>query len=208
MTVAAGDLFDQFKSSTAQLIGPLGFSAHIGVEAQRLAGELAATYQPRFAVALGADIRYLAAPLAQAGVPIVAVINEYAANVVPRGSLLELFFWAADLVFPAAVIRDSYLADYTMLGAKRTHLLPVGPMEVLPAGKATGDTVTVVGYGPVEWRQGVDLFVGVAQACRARLPECNCASSGREPAMCWGTATTCRLTCTNRSSAVACRMSW
>jgi hypothetical protein len=183
---AGGETLARLQDAAAHLIGPLGFAAYEPAEAQRIAAGLAA-YKPVFALALGAETRYLAAPLAQAGVPIVALISEFAANVVPRGSLLELFFWASDLVFPAAVIRDSYAADYTMLSAKRTHLLPVGLVEARttqnnpspPQGgeekekSAAINAVTVAGFGPVEWRQGVDLFVAAAQACRTQAPHTN-----------------------------------
>jgi nitroreductase len=173
---AGGEALAQFKNIAAQVIGPLGFSVHEPAESRRVAAALAAAYQPVFGVAIGADTRYLAAPLAQAGVPVVAVITEFAANVVPYGSLLELFFWASDLVFPAALIRESYLADYPMLGAKRTHLLPYSEIgdqrsEIrLDHNLNSAPSFTVTGLGPIEWRQGVDVFVAVAQACRTQSP--------------------------------------
>ena len=162
------------------------------VEGGRLARRLAEIYRPVYAIANSVETRALAVALANEGVPVVAVVHEFSGYTKPEGCLGPLYERAAEIVFPADIVRRSSEIDYPILRLRKTWILPQGPSEVprsrVPKSdqnqteveltirnrlrpKGAEDDLVVVGMGFVDWRKGVDLFVSAATAVLARKPK-------------------------------------
>ncbi|WP_348966789.1 rhamnan synthesis F family protein [Paraburkholderia tropica] len=152
---------------------------------------LADVYRPLYVIANSVETRSLVPGLAERGVPVVALVHEFSGYTKPVGSLQSLYEQAAEVVFPADIVRRSSEADYPLLRLRHTNVLPQGPSEVpksaqpkrtdaskpkvvdvreklRPAGAE--DALLVVGMGFVDWRKGVDLFVGALTSLTGRHP--------------------------------------
>jgi glycosyltransferase involved in cell wall biosynthesis len=186
-----GPLEQAFHDITAAVVGPIGDEIFHSAEASRLASRLVAVYQPFYAVANSVETRALAVALADQGIPVVALAHEFSGYIKPAGTLRLLYERAAEIVFPAEVVKHSSEIDYPFLRLRQTHVLPQGGSDVPASGvtasnpkaeteptirrklrpdEASNDLV-VVGMGFVDWRKGVDLFIATAAAILARDPE-------------------------------------
>jgi glycosyltransferase involved in cell wall biosynthesis len=146
---------------------------------------LAETLRPSYAIANSAETRDIIAPLALAGVGVIALIHEFSANVRPRDQVHDILVWAHRLVFPARVVADSFLTDHPYLAQRHHEILPQGlplPPRRMTQSASPDDPILarlrpqgcetdflVVGLGRVQLRKGVDLFLSMAsQVLRAR----------------------------------------
>jgi glycosyltransferase involved in cell wall biosynthesis len=146
---------------------------------------LAETLRPSYAIANSAETRDIIAPLALAGVGVIALIHEFSANVRPRDQAHDILVWAHRLVFPARVVADSFLIDHPYLAQRHHEILPQGlphpPSRTTQTTSSDDKILTllrpqgseadflVVGMGRVQLRKGVDLFLSMAsQVLRAR----------------------------------------
>lgn len=146
---------------------------------------LAETLRPSYAIANSAETRDIIAPLALAGVGVIALIHEFSANVRPPDQAHDILVWAHRLVFPAQVVADSFLTDHPYLAQRHHEILPQGlplpPSRITQSVSADDKTLSrlrpqgcetdflVVGLGRVQLRKGVDLFLTMAsQVLRAQ----------------------------------------
>jgi 2-polyprenyl-3-methyl-5-hydroxy-6-metoxy-1,4-benzoquinol methylase/glycosyltransferase involved in cell wall biosynthesis len=187
-----GLLEPAFGDVAAAVVGPMGDEIFKPAEASRLAPRLAAVYQPLYAIANSVETRALAVELAEQGIPVIALAHEFSGYTKPAGSLQLLYERAAEVIFSADIVRRSSETDYPFLRLRRTHVLPQGQSEVPRSREPTSDRkqtetdreiksrlrpdaakgdLVVVGMGFVDWRKGVDLFIGTATSILAREPK-------------------------------------
>lgn len=189
-----GVLVEAFREVSNEVVGPIKYDVFNQADGSRLGRRLAQHYRPLYVIANSVETRSLVPGLASEGVPVVALVHEFSGYTKPVGSLQQLYELAADVVFPAEIVRRSSEADYPFLRLRRSHILPQGPSLVpsserpnaaalpLPHVKikpvkerlrptSASDALLVVGMGFVDWRKGVDLFVGAATALIARDPD-------------------------------------
>jgi glycosyltransferase involved in cell wall biosynthesis len=192
--ILGGVLAHAFDDVSAAVVGPLGIETHQPLRARKVAFQLARRYKPLFAIANTAESRYLASPLAQEGIPVVSLIHEFAASLSPKMTMQQVFDWSAEIVFPAALVRDSFLPEYKSLSYKTTRLLPQGQSILPPAMRRkpshagddasaaelaaklrplARDSLVVVGMGPADFRKGADLFIATAHIAKRLAPDAN-----------------------------------
>ena len=173
--IEGGVLAASFADVSSVVVGPLGPETRQVPRARKVAYNLAHTYKPLFVIANTAESRYLAAALAQVKVPVVALIHEFAAGLFPKGTMQSVFDWSSEIVFPASVVRDSFLPGYQSLRYKRARILCQGQSvvpprvhdntrdpsqptrdELLAKLRPTGneEALLVVGMGPADFRKG------------------------------------------------------
>ncbi|WP_093154530.1 rhamnan synthesis F family protein [Thalassobaculum litoreum] len=160
------------------------YPALTSVDFDRVVERLVARVRPSFAIANSAETRDVVPRLTRAGVGVVSLIHEFAANVAGFG-LYDVLLWAHHVVFPADVVARSYdAAGYRFLRQRR-HTIAAQGVPVLPPrqqdllstsprqirntlrGDAEADCFVVVGLGYVQFRKGVDLFIAAAMAAVA-----------------------------------------
>ncbi len=182
-----GPIQDSYAKAADVVVGPLGLNIDDLVTNHRIARRLAFSYEPHFVIANSVETRHLSNPLAHEGVPVVAVVHEFASNILdPVTSAREMLDRAGDIVFPCKLVEDSYGPFYGRLDYRRTHVIPQGRSEI--PGSVAGDlaeagrefrerlgfvdreSLLVVGLGLVDIRKGVDIFIATAMACRSLAP--------------------------------------
>jgi len=187
-----GALEESFAKIVDAIVGPPKFEVTNHADGFRFGSRLAVEYNPLYVIANSVETRSLVPGLAANGVPVVALVHEFSGYTKPRGSLQRLYEQAAEVVFPADIVKRSSEADYPLLKLRHVHVLPQGPSEVpksdrtklaKPSQEKPGsvreklrprgaeDTLLVVGMGFVDWRKGVDLFVGALTALVGRQPD-------------------------------------
>jgi 2-polyprenyl-3-methyl-5-hydroxy-6-metoxy-1,4-benzoquinol methylase/glycosyltransferase involved in cell wall biosynthesis len=158
------------------------------VEGSRLAYRLSEFYRPVYAIANSVETRALVPMLTDQGVPVVALVHEFSSLMKPVGNLRQLYQQAAEIVFPAEIVRRASEADYPFLKLRHTHVLPQGKSEVPWSSVRTTDPeatevrsrlrpcgaeddLVIVGMGYIDWRKGIDLFIATATALLAGEPK-------------------------------------
>ena len=190
-----GALTPALAASATAVVGPPPPQvADSPAELARLAARLKRVYRPLYVIANSTETRLFGIALREQGVPLIALVHEFASNAPPYG--LSAFYKACDtLVFPAEVVRQSSLSsyDYGLIAQRNTVILAQGPSDIprlaeghahAPASPAEEPRrslrqllaepeppFTVVGLGAVDLRKGVDLFVAAATALQARHPD-------------------------------------
>ncbi|GAJ95792.1 rhamnan synthesis F family protein [Rhizobium rhizogenes] len=175
VVMKTGSILPSFeKSAAATIIIPPGVALD-GWEGKALVEQLVARYRPLYAVANSSVTKSLAVHLEQFGVPVVALVHEFAMDSPPLGSLDELYQKASHIVFPTRIVAEDSQAMYPLLRGRNVLVFPQGP-SVIPAksdefAKESGTVdrpfakdgrFTVFGMGTITYRKGVDLFVSVA----------------------------------------------
>ena len=130
-------------------------------------------------------------PLVLKGVPVVALVHEFAAYIRPLSRMRDAFDWATHVLFPAHIVADSSFRAFQDLKTRTgLHVLPQGradpprreQISTTPVAAHKGsaprlrspdeeDTFVILGAGSVEIRKGVDLFISAAAAARRLRPE-------------------------------------
>lgn len=187
-----GALEESFAKIVDGVVGPPKFEVTNHADGFRFGSRLAVEYNPLYVIANSVETRSLVPGLAVNGVPVVALVHEFSGYTKPRGSLQRLYEQAAEIVFPADIVKRSSEADYPLLKLRHAHVLPQGPSEVPKSDRpklanssqqkpgsireklrppGAEDVLLVVGMGFVDWRKGVDLFVGALTALVGREPD-------------------------------------
>ena len=189
-----GDLEPEFISAAAASTVPLTWAHRTPRAMHRIAQRLVSTYSPRYAIANSIETSALVAPLAQLGVPVVALVHEFAAYTRPRSKLSNVFDWASDIVFPARMVADSSLEQFAGLETRSgIHLQAQGRSEIPLASarprektkekkrppivtqdlrpKGRENAFVILGAGSVHLRKGVDAFIATAAAARRLRPD-------------------------------------
>lgn len=181
-----GELLQAFEDCCAAVVGPIPQSEWCDVEARYLVKRLCASYRVLYAIANSIETRLLLPWLAQAHVPVVTLVHEFASYTRPARSMGQALDWSTHIVFPAALVAGSAEREHPTLKGRTIHVLPQGPCPApatkglrepphqddalleLSRQKAREGALIVFGCGTVHIRKGVDLFLSCAAAV-ARL---------------------------------------
>jgi glycosyltransferase involved in cell wall biosynthesis len=195
-----GELAAEIEATAAVTVTFDG-TAHWHARDAELAGAaLAERFAPTYAIANSAATHPLAPALENAGVPVVALVHEFASSVRPAGVLAGLYATVSEIVFSAPIVADSMRREYADLVARDARVLPQGP-SLLPAGGAPPaparrtphgtdgvdadlperdaadlladldpGTVLVLGAGTIAPRKGVEFFLQAADQARRTAP--------------------------------------
>jgi ubiquinone/menaquinone biosynthesis C-methylase UbiE/glycosyltransferase involved in cell wall biosynthesis len=187
-----GSVAEAFAEVASAVVGPAGNEIFDPIESSKLARRLAEIYRPLYVIANSVETRTFVPALTEKGIPVIALVHEFSSYTKPAGTLQLLYERAAEIIFPADIVRRSSEIDYPILRLRRTRVLPQGPSEVpryrVPTSDprqaaaermirnrlrpdGAGDDLLVVGMGFVDWRKGVDLFIAAATAVFAREPK-------------------------------------
>jgi len=164
------------------------------VEGRIVSEKLVEALKPTYAIANSACTFPLTPHLERAGIPVVAVVHEFAAGMIgPQGSFLTDFYQnVSQVVFPAEIVATSMCDANPELATTNVLVLPQGQSEIprqAPTGivsdaaaptdldryldKLSPDEILVIGLGTVEPRKGVDIFAETAQLLHRESPATN-----------------------------------
>jgi glycosyltransferase involved in cell wall biosynthesis len=183
-----GVLEPDFEAVASASVGPMTWDDWHPAETRRVAERLVSTYQPLYAIANSVVGHLMIPPLVLEGVPVVALVHEFAAYIRPLPRMKDAFYWARHILFPAHIVADSSFRAFQDLKTRTgLHVLPQGranlpPREQTPLAAGVGsaprlrspgeeDIFVILGVGSVEIRKGVDLFISAAAAARRLRPE-------------------------------------
>lgn len=167
--------------------------------AEGVAIELAARFSPAYAVANSAATHALAPALERAGVPVVALVHEFASSIRPAGVLSEFYGTVSEVVFSAEIVARSMTEEYSALLARSYRVHPQGPALLPPGAKQAPahpdrrgtdgvlidlpeqtmhdyladldrDALLVVGAGTISPRKGIEFFLQAAEQARKAAP--------------------------------------
>ena len=183
-----GELLPDFEACCAAVVGPLSQSEWGEIEGKQLVARLCSSYRVLYAIANSIETRFVLPSLAQAHVPVVALVHEFASYTRPLGSMGQALDWSTHVVFPAGVVAAAAHREHPTLKGRAIHVLPQGACPAPPA-RAAADTArqrevlldvarqkesdgafVVFGCGTVHLRKGVDLFLSCAAAVAKRHP--------------------------------------
>jgi glycosyltransferase involved in cell wall biosynthesis len=148
-----------------------------------------AEYSISYAIVNSIECRQFISPLANAFVPVVSLIHEFASCTHPKGAMGEGLDWSTQIVFSTNLTKDSAVNEQPHLSNRAAiHVLPQGRCDI-PRGtaktegpsaevlrkilrpKGYEDALVVLGAGFVHIRKGVDLFLSSAAAVMALRPK-------------------------------------
>jgi glycosyltransferase involved in cell wall biosynthesis len=176
---AEGGLFSVFEEAAAAVVSlPQEMeSTPAGIRA--LVEQLISRYRPKYAIANSVETRIFIPAFEDAGVPVIALVHEFAEYTRPAGTLNQLYSTASVVVFSANVVAKSSIAEYPVLALRDVVVIPQGECEIPPPAidefqcigggsaqrrlvKKNDDTFLVIGVGRVQIRKGVELFLSIA----------------------------------------------
>src|SRR6266404_3782826 len=173
-----GELVPAFEQAASVVIRwPEKVEEH-PVDIRRLVQKLVAIYCPSYAIANSAETRLYVRDFEDQGVPVVALVHEFAEYTRPGGTLDQLYTAASAIVFPADIVAQSSYDEYPVLYGREVHIIPQGPTQIPKLSRGLADEVQnmallrdenrflVVGIGAVHFRKGTDLFITVAGGVR------------------------------------------
>ena len=201
VTRAAGTLDEALATVAAAAVGPLSPQAMSHPQQLALlARHLITVYNPIYAIANSVETRHIALAIRDAGVPVVALVHEFASTnpLTSDGTHSPYFGRCSALVFPAEIVRQSALEKYREITIQDSYIIPQGPSAVpsfnkvakqppprggyiehnpgqplaqLISGQRGSGPFIIIGLGQVELRKGVDLFIAAGTALAARQPQ-------------------------------------
>lgn len=192
--IGGGALTSEFDTISAERFGP--FHPH-RQQAADLRGGLQALFSGRtfaYAIINSCEARPILEICAEHLVPTLFLMHEFASYVHPASSLRRAFDAASSIVFSAPIIARAAQVVHPPLLNRRIEILPQGmsvipssgepsrvasaqtdkkpgakPLQALQRAHENG-TFMVLGAGTVEFRKGVDLFLGTAAAVLRHSP--------------------------------------
>jgi glycosyltransferase involved in cell wall biosynthesis len=146
-----------------------------------------------FAILNAFGSRFALPHLRAHGIPVIALIHEFAANIQPRRDLVSIAEQAHAMVFPSEIVRQNALTLLPALYGRHMPVIPQGRCSLPPAPRAmepdhavsdlairealglAGDpaapAVIILGAGFVDYRKGTDLFLQCAANMARRYPD-------------------------------------
>jgi glycosyltransferase involved in cell wall biosynthesis len=181
--LGGGPLEQVFRQSGAIVVN-LPQARQSAAVAAHLVEYLSKRYRFSFALVNSIVSRAMLAPLAEAFVPTISLVHEFASYTRPRDAVRNALLWSGEVVFSAKITMENAFAEYPDLGPRSAHILPQGRC-VLPEGELSEaalldeqvrlrrlmrppqaqHAVVVLGAGFVQLRKGVELFI----ECAARV---------------------------------------
>jgi len=191
LTMAGGELMNDFVAVAGSSIGPLTWEDWIPADVSRLAKRIVEEFRPLYAIANSIETNIMVPALAAYGVPSVALVHEFATYTRPLAKMRNIYDWATHIVFPSQIVaRSSYDAFVGLEKRPGLHVLAQGPNdpprasagivgadhagdELLASMRPKGyeKAFVVLGVGRVQIRKGVDLFVSAATAAKRLRPD-------------------------------------
>lgn len=176
---AGGRLFSAFEEEAAAVVSLPQAMENDAAEVRAFVATLISRYRPKYAIANSVETRVFIPTFEEAGVPVIALVHEFAEYIRPAGTLNQVYLTASAVVFPADIVAKSSIAEYPFLTLRDVVVIPQGECEIPPQAidefNCTGsgsahrrlvekekDTFLVVGIGRVQIRKGVDLFISIA----------------------------------------------
>lgn len=186
LCLGAGDLVEDFRDCCAAVVGPIENVPLNPPDADYLVQRLLQSCSFSYALVNSIASRVMLRPLALAGVPVVALVHEFASYMLVREEMGPTLSWATQIVFSAELTAAAAREDYPKLDARPVHILRQGQPDLperLPLDHSTDeaarircamrpdaetDPFVVLGVGTVDIRKGVDLFLSCAGIVAAR----------------------------------------
>lgn len=196
-----GELAPEIEATAAVTVTFDGTESWHARDAELAGAALAERFAPTYAIANSAATHPLAPALENAGVPVVALVHEFATSVRPAGILAGLYATISEIVFSAPIVAESMRREYADLVARDARVIPQGP-SLLPAGgtppaparrtphgtdgvdadlperdaadllaELDPGTVLVLGAGTIAPRKGVEFFLQAADQARRVAPD-------------------------------------
>jgi glycosyltransferase involved in cell wall biosynthesis len=182
-----GPLLDAFRQSGAA-VALLPAARLSSLLARNLVMQLCQRYRFKFALVNSIVAGPMFEPLAEAFVPTIGLVHEFASYTRPHGAFRNALLWSTEVVFSATVTMENAFTEYPDLARRSAQVLPQGRCR-LPATSMdqaalaqeqetlrrqmrppeAKDAVLVLGVGFVQLRKGVELFIECA-ARVARMP--------------------------------------
>lgn len=187
-----GEIEQAFVEESDLFIAPPPKQVFSRFDMDWISNRLVESARPRYCIANSAVAHEMALSLTLHGVPVVGLVHEFATLFHSTEALRDYFKYIGAVVFPTEIVRASAMQNYPFLSSRQTHIIPQGKCtlpsqhassSVASFGSSAGELMnwgktkkdfTVAGLGTVEWRKGVDLFIGAAASFRARFPEVPC----------------------------------
>lgn len=182
-----GELEREFRAAAAASTLPLTWAMRSPAAVQRAAQSLVSTYGPVYAIANSIETNALVPALTRLGVPVIALVHEFASYTRPMSKLSSVFYWASDIVFPARMVAESSFQQFPELKDRAgIHLLAQGRSEIPRSAQPANtqarieaplrpstrrDAFVILGAGTVQLRKGVEAFVSTAAAARRLRPD-------------------------------------
>ncbi|WP_426168228.1 glycosyltransferase [Pseudoduganella sp. R-34] len=182
-----GPLVDAFRRSGAA-VALLPAARLSNLLARNLVTQLCQRYRFKFALVNSIVSGLMFEPLAEAFVPTIGLVHEFASYTRPHGAFRNALLWSTEIVFSAKVTMENAYAEYPDLPRRSARILPQGPCRLPETGLEQAalaseqdalrrqmrppearDATLVLGVGFVQLRKGVELFIECA-ARVARLP--------------------------------------
>jgi len=176
---AGGGLYSAFEEEATAVISLTQAMESAGVDLRACVEALISRYRPKYAIANSVETRVFIPAFEEAGVPVIALVHEFAEYIRPAGTLNQVYLTASAVVFPADIVAKSSIAEYPFLALRDVVVIPQGECELPPQAmdecqyadggsvhlrlvEKDDDTFRVVGIGRVQIRKGVDLFISIA----------------------------------------------
>jgi glycosyltransferase involved in cell wall biosynthesis len=184
LLLAGGELVSDFKNLCAAVIGPIEKANCHPVDAEYIIQRVLSSYSVAYAIVNSIESRQLVPALANAFVPVILLMHEFASYSFPKEKMREALDWSTEIVFSTTITADSAVTEHPHLCNRTTHILPQGRC-VVPEGapkahrtdaktlqeifrpKGSENALVVLGVGFVHIRKGVDLFLSCASAVAA-----------------------------------------
>ena len=176
---AGGPLFSAFEGEAAAVVSPPQATEPAEAELRAFVEALILRYRPKYAIANSVETRIFIPAFEEAGVPVIALVHEFAEYTRPAGTLNQVYLTASAVVFPADIVAKSSIAEYPFLAFRDIVVITPGECEIPSQAKdeyqsigggsvhrrlaeKEEDAFLVVGIGGVQIRKGVDLFILIA----------------------------------------------
>ncbi|KTD14155.1 glycosyl transferase, family 2 [Legionella gratiana] len=149
-------------------------------------------YNVKFSIVNSIESFYVLEPLARRFIPSILLIHEFATYTRPHCKFMDAFLWAGKIVFPAKIVQDNAISNYTEKAIHSTQVLSQGKSNIpVEAGimrknheinikshktydnQLQSKPFLVLGVGSVHYRKGVDLFIATAAELKRSYPEYN-----------------------------------
>lgn len=182
-----GPLVEEFGECSAVVIGPLDHGDWHEAEAIRLVERLNKLGCISYAIVNSIESRWMISSLVKRGIPVVALVHEFASYTQPQGAMSEALEWATQMVFSADITAKSAVQELPTLSNRKIHILTQGRCIVPGARRDTapdrlvlrskispkgrGDGLVVLGGGSIQIRKGVDVFLACAASVMALAPK-------------------------------------
>jgi glycosyltransferase involved in cell wall biosynthesis len=183
-----GALVDDFVSIASHLI-VVNNRDRNDAELKYFVRNILRSCRVHFAIVNSIESRDIIRHMAEAFVPVILLMHEFASYTRPLTSVCQAFGWATDIVFSTQLTLESAVSEHPGLVYRDCKVIPQGVCDLSglipnrgskdefmrlkkamrPEGVA--DAWVVLGAGSLHFRKGIDLFLMTAAEVLRRTPE-------------------------------------